>query len=182
LLVHQSIQIAARNAAANKTINIVRFAHCEKNSLSLFFSRYCKRYVLNGYSMRLSTLLILLFMVVSCSSQHKGAPSTEISFEGKNKLKVKDVLIAYALGVPRPELGTSKNEIEQQLSVSLGTVLKKEQEYIKVRYITLGSQYADEEEYCDFIYYFLYDRLSRGPIVIEKCQNIKIMGLVRKKT
>jgi hypothetical protein len=138
--------------------------------------------VLNGYSMRLSTLLIFLFMVVSCSSQHKGAPSTEISFEGKNKLKVKDVLIAYALGVPRPELGTSKNEIEQQLSVSLGTVLKKEQEYIKVRYITLGSQYADEEEYCDFIYYFLYDRLSRGPIVIEKCQNIKIMGLVRKKT
>jgi hypothetical protein len=33
--------------AYNKTINIVRFAHWEKASLSLSFSRYCKRYV-NG--------------------------------------------------------------------------------------------------------------------------------------
>jgi hypothetical protein len=30
----------------NKTINIIRFAHWEKASLSLCFSRYCKRYVL----------------------------------------------------------------------------------------------------------------------------------------
>jgi hypothetical protein len=29
----------------NKTINNIRFAHWEKASLSLSFSRYCKRYV-----------------------------------------------------------------------------------------------------------------------------------------
>ncbi len=28
----------------NKTINNIRFAHWEKASLSLCFSRYCKRY------------------------------------------------------------------------------------------------------------------------------------------
>jgi hypothetical protein len=34
----------AVTSAPNKTINNVRFAHWEKASLSLSFSRYCKRY------------------------------------------------------------------------------------------------------------------------------------------
>jgi hypothetical protein len=52
----------------NKTINNVRFTHWEKASLSLSFSRYCKRYV----SMRIVLTLALFFSFGSLACELTG--------------------------------------------------------------------------------------------------------------
>jgi hypothetical protein len=56
----------------NKTINNIRFAHWEKASLSLSFSRYCKRYVYMEIPINMKIVTILSVLVLSgCASATK---------------------------------------------------------------------------------------------------------------
>jgi predicted alpha/beta superfamily hydrolase len=71
----------------NKTINNIRFAHWEKASLSLSFSRYCKRYTQNGVWVK---FLPLIFILISFTQLVKAQNISSFEIPRSSVIEIKD--------------------------------------------------------------------------------------------